>query len=111
MTGNREFRVSGQVAEMLLRLGRNIRVARQRRGLTVKELAGRMFVAEKTLRRLEHGAAGVGIGTLAAALWALGLQDQLSDLAAPDNDPVGRFAEEQKERKRVRRKTEAELDF
>ena len=42
-----------------------------------------MMVSLATLQRLEHGDAGVSLGVLATALWALGLIDRLAAFASP----------------------------
>lgn len=88
--------------EALRTLGENLRVARTRRGLTMEEMASRMFVSRQTLARLEKGDPGVSVGALASALWVLGLQDAVRKLAAPASDEVGIFRERQRLPRRVR---------
>ncbi len=83
-------------------LGEQVRIARKRRGLTMDEMAGRMFVSRQTLARLEKGEPGVSLGVLAAALWVLGLERDIGAVAAPDRDEVGKFRERQSLPKRVR---------
>lgn len=39
-----------------------------------------------TLLRLEAGEPGVGLGILATALWLIGRDTELADLAAPEHD-------------------------
>jgi len=70
-------------------LGNNIRLARKRRRLTMQDLADRMFVTRKTLKRLEDGDPGTSIGVMASALLVLGLEDDLTRVADPQNDTVG----------------------
>lgn len=65
-------------------LGARIRLARKRRGLSLKELAAQMLVAINTLRRVEDGDPGASMGAYAAALWALGLHASFDDLAKLD---------------------------
>ncbi|HJV63819.1 MAG TPA: XRE family transcriptional regulator, partial [Albitalea sp.] len=43
-------------------------------------------VTVPTLMRLESGDPGVGIGILATALWLVGRDSQLTELAAPEHD-------------------------
>jgi transcriptional regulator with XRE-family HTH domain len=100
-----------RVEEELVRIGRNIKLARKRRQMSVAELSTRMFVNEKTLRRLEQGEAGVGIGVLANAMYCLGLSG-FAELAAPETDRQGVLLEEQRllSSRRVRGKKLEEPD-
>lgn len=70
-------------------LGQNLRQARLSRRFSIAELATRADVSERTLMRLEKGDPGVGIGNLAAVLAALGSPENLAQIMAPENDPVG----------------------
>ena len=70
-------------------LGQNLRQARLSRRFSIAELATRADVSERTLIRLEKGDPGVGIGNLAAVLAALGSPENLAQIMAPENDPVG----------------------
>jgi transcriptional regulator with XRE-family HTH domain len=94
-------------------LGDNIQTARKRRGWTLEEMAGSMLVTRKTLSRLETGDPAVGLSVLAAALHALGIVNELQNVAAPMNDSVGMFSEKQRLPQRVRQKqiNKNELDF
>ena len=74
-------------------LGRRIRVARQRRRLTIAELADKVGVDRNTLNALELGKPTVMIGTYVAALWVLGLEGTLAGVAAPDADLHGKALE------------------
>jgi hypothetical protein len=49
----------------------------------------RASISRTTLVKIEKGDPGVAIGIYATVLFVLGMADQLSDLAAPKNDPVG----------------------
>jgi hypothetical protein len=55
----------------------------------MKDLASKAGITQRTLRRIEAGAPEAGIGAYAAVLWALGLHDQLAEVAAPERDPEG----------------------
>lgn len=94
-------------------LGRNIQIARKRRGWTLEEMAASMLVTRKTLSRLEAGDPSVGLSVLAAALHALGMVNDLRNIAAPESDAVGAFSEKQRLPQRVRKKQvkKNELDF
>jgi hypothetical protein len=52
-------------------------------------MADRLQVTKPTLRRLETGDPGVGMGIYATALYILGMITYLSDLADISHDPVG----------------------
>jgi DNA-binding XRE family transcriptional regulator len=73
----------------LVALGDRIRRARVARDVTLAEMAQRMGVQPRTLSRLERGAPGVGIETLALALWNMGLLAHMSDVAASHLDAEG----------------------
>src|SRR3546814_20760230 len=77
------------VRRALARLGSDLRDARLRRSLPADVVASRAFTTRPTLRRIEAGDPGVGIGIYAAVLQALGLLDGLGALADPANDPHG----------------------
>jgi transcriptional regulator with XRE-family HTH domain len=93
-------------------LGQDIATARTRRRIPQRLLAQRMMVSLDTLQRLEKGDPGVSIGVVASALWALGMSERLSALAAPDHDTVGKTEELARLPRRVRRTTPpSTLDF
>jgi transcriptional regulator with XRE-family HTH domain len=95
------------------RLARDVATARRRRRIPQRLLAERMMVSLDTLQRLERGDAGVSLGVLATALWALGLIDRLAALASPDHDTVGKGEELRRlpQRARVPRARQPDLDF
>jgi transcriptional regulator with XRE-family HTH domain len=101
-----------EVADALSHLGQNIGIARRRRKITLEEMASRMFVTRKTLSRLENGTPGVSLAVLASALWVLGFEKDLLEIAHPEKDKVGMYRERQRLPKRVRpSKTKDDLDF
>jgi transcriptional regulator with XRE-family HTH domain len=73
----------------LERLGHDVRGARLRRGIAVADLAARAGTSASTVARLEKGDPGVGIGTLADILVALGLIERLADLVDIRKDDLG----------------------
>ncbi len=91
-----------EVQNAVSRLGQSLRIARKRRRMTLDDMASRMFVSRKTLSRLEAGDPGVSMGVLASALWVLGMEKDLLELARPDKDAVGIHREMQRLPKRVR---------
>ena len=92
-------------------LGEHIRIARKRRSMTMDEMASRMYVTRKTLSRLENGEPGVSLGVFGLALWVIGLDRDLLNIAAPEQDRAGLFLERQRLPERVRRAKAEELDF
>lgn len=97
----------------LVQLGNRIRLARKRRKITLKTLAARMFVDEKTLRRLEKGDPGVSMGVLATALFCLSMEEDLDKVASQEMDKVGNLLDRQKYEgvQRVREAKDKKLDF
>lgn len=101
-----------EVVSSISKLGEHIAIARKRRGITMEDMASRMFVTRKTLSRLEKGDPGVSLAVLASALWVLGLDKDLLEVAVPERDRVGIFRERQRLPKRVRPpKPVDDLDF
>jgi transcriptional regulator with XRE-family HTH domain len=69
-------------------LGHRIELARCRRELSATLFAERLGVSRNTLTRLEAGDPAVSLGTYLKALRALGLEDDVNNVA--DNDVLGR---------------------
>ena len=101
----------GKVVEAARVLGFNIRTARKRRRLRQVELARRAGITVQTLRRVESGSLGTGIGAYLAALWAMGLESDIGALASPDTDVEGKTLEAAKRNKRVRPEKRLDNDF
>jgi len=70
----------------LEQLGATLAGARLRRRESLKTWASRLGVSVPTLQRLEAGDPGIGVGILASALWLIGRDRALADLAAPEYD-------------------------
>lgn len=70
----------------LERLGADLAVARLRRKESLVSWAARLGVSVPTLMRIEAGEPGVGIGLYATALWLIGRDGALAELASPEND-------------------------
>lgn len=90
-------------AAHLITLGARIRIARKRRGLTIRQLAERAGVAPNTLLALERGRPSSSVGVLAAVLWLLGLDGGFESLADPDTDAHGKALELSRAPKRIRK--------
>lgn len=77
------------VDRALKALGRNIGLARRRRGLSQADLASRMRVSVSTVRRLEDGHPGTALAYLASALQVFGDLEKLTLLLDTPADAVG----------------------
>ena len=67
-------------------LGADLAVARIRRKESLENWAQRMGITVPTLLKLESGDPGVAIGLYATALWLMGRDGALADLASPQLD-------------------------
>ncbi|MDQ3262706.1 MAG: helix-turn-helix domain-containing protein [Myxococcota bacterium] len=99
------------VVDAVRLLGENVATARQRRGLRQVDLAARTGLARLTIRRIEAGHPGTAVGAYFAALWALGLEREIAELASPDRDEEGKTLEAARRPRRVVRRTELDADF
>ena len=90
-------------AHALRKLGRELALARRKRGISTQDMASRLFVSRDTLWRLERGDPTVASGTLATATFILQLHDRLANLAAPGTDALGLSLDEDRLPKRIRR--------
>ena len=90
-------------AQVLRKLGRDLALARRKRGISTSDMAERLFVSRDTLWRLERGDSTVAMGTLATAAFVLQLHDRLANLAAPATDALALTLDEQRLPRRIRR--------
>jgi len=67
-------------------LGEHLRLGRKRRKESMRSWALRMNVSVPTLAAMEHGDPKVSMGVYATALWLLGRDEALRELAEPKND-------------------------
>ena len=88
--------------QALAKLGRELAVARRKRGISTADMAARLFVSKDTLWRLEKGDQTVSLGTLAAAAFVLQMHTRLADLFAAANDDLALKLDEQRLPKRIR---------
>lgn len=70
----------------LRELGENLALARKRRQEPLRSWAQRIGVSEPTLMRMEKGDPTVSMAVYATALWLMGRDAALPDLAAPEHD-------------------------
>jgi DNA-binding XRE family transcriptional regulator len=89
-------------AQALLRLGSRIRLARTRRKLRQADLAQQIGRARATVVAIEKGSPNTEIGAYVAALWALGLLQELELVADPGLDRDGQALAFSAADKRVR---------
>ncbi len=99
------------VADVLARLGRNLRTARLRRGLRMQDVADRLGVSRFTVADLEKGRPGVSGAAYFGALWSLGLLDHADDLAHPDHDEEGKALESARRPTQAPRRRRLDNDF
>jgi len=98
------------VSRAILKLGRDVSLARRRRRLTQDSLAERAGVGSNTLRRLEKGDSGVSLENLARVLHVLGEIERLALVLDTATDESGLVMMDEQLPKRVRaRKTPAAL--
>jgi transcriptional regulator with XRE-family HTH domain len=74
------------IAQVLLELGARLRLARERRGLSIRALAAEINVSVPTVMSMERGEASTSIAVYAAALSFYGRLEWLPDLMAPEFD-------------------------
>lgn len=91
-----------QVLSQLKQLGENLKLARIRREESTEAFANRLGITRPTLAALENGSPSVAIGTYAMALWAIGMTDDLGEVAHPDRDIQGKLAERELHPERIR---------
>ena len=70
----------------LIESGRALRVARERRGLSIQKLADRVGVDPRRISELEKGAPGVSIGIFMQILSILELSKGFGECLKPEND-------------------------
>ncbi|MEI6208106.1 MAG: helix-turn-helix transcriptional regulator [Desulfuromonadales bacterium] len=96
--------------EMAL-VGEYIKIARKRRGMSLRDFSSRMMVSVPTLMNLEKGFPTVAIGIFVRALHVLGLENKLAVILAPENDETGMGLEMRRVKAIGARKTATEMDL
>lgn len=76
----------GQVKRCLETIGADLRIARERRGESLRLWASRVGVSVPTLQRIEAGDPTVGISAYAVSLWLIGRIGDLESIADPVRD-------------------------
>ena len=90
-------------AHTLRKLGRDLSIARRKRGISTSDMASRLFVSRDTLWRLERGDPAVALGTFVTATFVLNLHERLANLAAPASDELALSLDERRLPQRIRR--------
>jgi transcriptional regulator with XRE-family HTH domain len=99
------------VENVLKRLGLNIRTARLRRRLSMKELAERIGVSRYVVADIEKGKPTTAIAAYIGALWALGLLRDVREVADPDRDEEGKILERARSPKTAPKRRVIDDDF
>lgn len=99
------------VEQTLARLGTNLRTARVRRKLTIEEMAAKIGTGPRAVSDAEKGKPSTGIAVYMALLWALGLLDQMENVADPAKDKEGQTLALSRERTRARQSGDIDNDF
>ena len=91
-----------RIARSLVKLGRDIEVARKKRRLTISALCERASISAPLYARLAAGAPGTSVGAYAMVLFALGMGTPFDSLMDAAKDDTGLLLEEERLPKRVR---------
>lgn len=99
------------VEQAIKRLGANLRTARLRRNLTIKEVAEKIGTGSRAVSDAEKGKPSTGIVVYTALLWAYDLLGPFADLADPSRDEEGLSLDLSSGRARARPTEELDSDF
>ena len=82
-------------------MGANLRTARLRRNMTIKEVAERIGAGERAVADAEKGQPGTACSVYLALLWVYDLLSQMEPVADPALDAQGLARLPQRERARA----------
>lgn len=99
------------VEQSLKRLGNDLRTARLRRNLTIRDVAEKIGTGPRAVGAAEKGKPSTGIAVYIALLWTYDLLGEFDQVATPENDRVGQALARAGERIRARKKNELDDDF
>jgi transcriptional regulator with XRE-family HTH domain len=91
-----------KVRRALQKLGSDLALARKRRHLTTRLMAERLGVSRSTYLRVERGDPRVSLGAFAMALFVLGFDQALGDIADARHDEQGLLLDAERLPRRVR---------
>ena len=90
------------VEQSLKRLGNDLRTARLRRNLTIRDVAEKIGTGPRAVADAEKGKASTGIAIYIALLWIYDLLEQFNEVATPEHDEVGQALARIREHLRAR---------
>jgi DNA-binding XRE family transcriptional regulator len=90
------------VERSLTTFGRNVSIARRKRGLKAASMATRIGIAENTYAKIERGSPSVNLGAYAMALHVLGFGSAFAELLDMSKDDQGLLLDLKKLPQRVR---------
>jgi transcriptional regulator with XRE-family HTH domain len=99
------------VDQALKSLGANLRTARLRRNLTIKDVAQKIGTGPRPVSDAEKGKGSTGAAVYMALLWAYDLLTPMEGIADPALDREGLALSGQRERARTRGSKELDSDF
>lgn len=91
------------VEQAIRRLGADLRTARLRRNLTIRDVADRLGTGSRAIADAEKGKTTAAIATYVGLLWAYDLLSHLDGVADPSRDAEGSALEGARGRMRARR--------
>ncbi len=74
------------ITSSLRLFGEHLREARLRRNMTIEQIAKKLGVSRETVANAEHGKPSTSVRVYVGILWALGIADQLDDLATVERE-------------------------
>ncbi len=99
------------IEQGLKRLGANLKIARLRRGLTVREVAEKIGTGVRAVGDAEKGKPSTAVSVYVALLWLFGLMADFELLADPGRDEEGLSLALRRERSRARPARGLDNDF
>jgi transcriptional regulator with XRE-family HTH domain len=100
-----------QVEQAVKKLGRDLKTARLRRNLTIREVAQKIGTSRFAVADAERGKLSTSVAVYAALLWTFGLIDHLADLSDPSKDEEGTKLSLSGARARARHRQELDNEF
>jgi transcriptional regulator with XRE-family HTH domain len=100
-----------QIEQALKLLGANLKVARLRRGLTVRQVAEKIGTGIRAVGDAEKGKPSTSVSVYVALLWLFGLMPDFELLADPGRDAEGLSLALRRERIRARPARGLDNDF
>lgn len=100
-----------EVEQAVKGLGRNLRIARLRRNLTIEQVAEKIGTGSRAVMDAEKGKLGTGVAVYTALLWAYDLLRPFDNLADPASDSEGLALDRLSGRERARSGGGLDSDF